>query len=886
LLGDLGWEVIMTAQHEGRHVRFAQTLGRRGVPVLDGAYGDVPTVLSNSEFELAILVTWPVAELYLPYLRRLSPATKILVDSLDLHFLREMRRMLGGGSAPSRLLDEEFLTEFAGEINAYVAADAVLTVSEKEAALLEDASGGGVQALVVPDFEDQQFFATLPSERSGILFFGSYFHSPNVDALDWMLRDILPHLDPELLATHPLYLVGAGLPAELQALARTSPSVRVVGWVPSLDPYLERMRCMVAPLRYGAGTKRKLIQALSAGLPIVTTAVGAEGLELVGGEHALIADDAEELAAALSNVLTNDALAASLACAGHRHLTHRHAWSHARAALARAIETVGSRPPKPALFVEHEAPLDRYNRHSLMAYVRQQSLQVRTSEILRESVPDDARVLVVNDGIDEWLYLDGKTAVPFPRRLSEEPADAGVAAIDRLERERADGADILLLPPTAVGWLNEAPEAAQYLERRFTRLSAEGDTTVIFDLRDERPPVDDVRLIAFYLPQFQRIPEIDAWWGRGASEWINVGKAKPLFPGHEQPRVPTELGYYDLRLPDVREAQAALAREHGIHGFCYYHYWFEGKQLLEQPFEQVLRSGEPDFPFALCWANEPWSRHRDGAEEILQAQTYSREDDLAHIRALLPALADPRAIRIYDKPIFLVYRADTLPHPQRTAELWREEVVRAGLPGVELLAVETVWSEGWDVTRMGFDGSVLFQPHFAQLLRTPKLATGNAAARVFDYSRVWQASEGYSLPPYRHFETVFPGWDDSPRRGEQGIVVAEATPEAYERWLRRKIARARRRSDAEERIVFVNAWNKWGEGCYLEPDDLYGRGYLEATRRALYLDAYDGIDGDDGEDEVDDARRDLVRMMRSALRRVQRSGASMPHSPGSDSNGM
>ena len=867
LLGDLGWAVVMTAQHEGRHTRFARTLGRRGVPVFDGAYSDITAILSSSDFELAILVSWPVAELYLPYLRRLSPTTRVLVDSVDLHFLREMRRILGNSSATPRLLDDDYLTEFSGEINTYVAADAVLTVSEKESALLEDASGGAVQALVVPDFEEQPFFATPPAERSGILFFGSYFHSPNVDALYWMLHDILPRLDPQLLAAHPLYLAGAGLPDELHALARANPSVRVVGWAPSLDPYLERLRCMVAPLRYGAGTKRKLVQALSAGLPSVTTTVGAEGLDLIGECHALIADDAEGMADALSRVLTDDALAARLACAGQDHLSQRHAPAAARTALAHAIATVTSRPPKPALLAEHDAPLDRYRRLSLMSYVRQQSLQVRTNEILRERIPGDAKVLVVNDGIDEWLYLDGKTAVPFPRRLSEEPAGGGVAVIERLERERASGAQLLLLPPTASGWLDEAPEVAQYLERRFRRLSAEADTTVIFDLRDV---VDDVRLIAFYLPQFHPIPENDAWWGKGFTEWVNVAKAKPRFPNHQQPRMPADLGYYDLRLPEVREAQAALAREYGIHGFCYYHYWFAGEQLLQLPFEQVLRSGEPDFPFALCWDNQPWSRGSGGAREILQDQTYSREDDLAHIQALLPALADARAIRIRDKPILLVQRADSLPNPQRTAELWRAEVARAGLPGIELLAVEAIGSEGRDVTRMGFDGAVLYQPRFPHLSLAPKLETGNAAMQVFDYPRAWRALDGHPRPDYRHFETVFPGWDDTPRRGQHGSVVHETTPEEYEQWLRRKVTRARGRSDAEERIVFINAWNKWGHGCYLEPDDLHGCGYLEATRRALYLDARDYRAVDEDRDESDAAEEGLLGTVRAALRDVRK----------------
>src|SRR5215472_10557960 len=166
------------------------------------------------------------------------------------------------------------------------------------------------------------------------------------------------------------------------------------------------------------------------------------------------------------------------------------------------------------------------------------------------------------------------------------------------------------------------------------------------------------RLIAFYLPQYHPIPENDAWWGRGFTEWTNVSRAQPLFPSHYQPQLPADLGFYDLRLPDVRCTQAELARTHGIHGFCYYHYWFQGKRLLGRPFEEVLASGEPDLPFCLCWANEPWSRRWNGRpDDVLQAQEYSLADDQAHIRWLLPALKDRRAIRIDGKPVFIVYQA-------------------------------------------------------------------------------------------------------------------------------------------------------------------------------------------------------------------------------------
>src|SRR5262249_26983694 len=196
----------------------------------------------------------------------------------------------------------------------------------------------------------------------------------------------------------------------------------------------------------------------------------------------------------------------------------------------------------------------------------------------------------------------------------------------------------------------------------------------------------NVRAIAFHLPQFHPIPENDKWWGKGFTEWTNVVKAKPLFPGHYQPHLPADLGFYDLRLPEARAAQAELAADYGIYGFCYFHYWFHGRQLLERPVNEILRTGEPDFPFCLCWANESWSRPWDGGEkEILIEQCYSEADDLAHIRALLPFFLDERYIRVMGCPFFGVYRASKLPDPQRTTDLWRREAVRAGLKGLFLV---------------------------------------------------------------------------------------------------------------------------------------------------------------------------------------------------------
>ncbi len=332
------------------------------------------------------------------------------------------------------------------------------------------------------------------------------------------------------------------------------------------------------------------------------------------------------------------------------------------------------------------------------------------------------------------------------------------------------------------------------------------------------------RLIAFYLPQFHPIPENDEWWGNGFTEWTNVVTAAPLFEGHLQPKLPTNLGLYDLRVPEVREKQAELARAHGIEGFCYWHYWFHGKRLLERPFAEVLASGSPDFPFCLAWANETWSRRWLGEErDILVKQTYSRADDLEHIRWLIPAFADPRYIRVDDRPIFLVYRPGDLPEPEATAELWRSECVRAGLPEPMLLGVISHQDRDW--REIGFDGNVDFEPQLGVL--PGPLEDG---LKIYDYRLARQKMVARQRD-YPFYPCVFVSWDNTPRRGENGIVFINTTPEAFEEGIRGAIDMVSD-SPPDHRLVFLNAWNEWAEGNYLEPDVFTGLEYLEAVRRS------------------------------------------------------
>jgi len=358
-----------------------------------------------------------------------------------------------------------------------------------------------------------------------------------------------------------------------------------------------------------------------------------------------------------------------------------------------------------------------------------------------------------------------------------------------------------------------------------------------------------VRAIAFHLPQFHPIPENDEWWGEGFTDWTNVAKAKPRFAGHHQPHEPADLGFYDLRMPEARAAQAALAKAYGIYGFCYYHYWFNGRRLLEHPVNEIVESGEPDFPFCLCWANENWTRRWDGLEsEILMRQEYGPEDDLQHIRSLLPIFADRRYIRVEGKPLFLVYRASLLPEPRKTIRTWRHEAEKAGLKGLYLARVECHGERG-DPREIGFDAAVEFPPanHGAPRVyrrrwwHLRRLGTAEAGVRenyVHSYGEMAENAMKRREPEYPYYRGVCPGWDNSARRVGEATIFIDGTPEKYERWLMEIAKQARNRmgaveGDAEGPLVFINAWNEWAEGNHLEPCRRWGRAYLEATRRAL-----------------------------------------------------
>jgi glycosyltransferase involved in cell wall biosynthesis len=338
--------------------------------------------------------------------------------------------------------------------------------------------------------------------------------------------------------------------------------------------------------------------------------------------------------------------------------------------------------------------------------------------------------------------------------------------------------------------------------------------------------------IAFYLPQYHPIPENDAWWGKGFTEWTNVVRATPQFHGHEQPHQPSELGFYDLRVPEIREEQARLADEYGIFGFCYYYYWFGGRRLLERPVQEMLDSGSPNFPYCLCWANENWTRRWDGDEaELLLGQSHSPEDDENFIRSLYPYFSDPRYIRVEGRPVVLVYRPAILPNPAETARRWRLRSKRDGHADPYLVAVQ---SFGFgDPRPIGFDAAVEFPPHSIyanNITNQVASASDTFVGNVYDYADMATKAANRTTESYTLFRGVMPSWDNTPRRQSGAHIYFGSSPTIYRDWLAEIAAKAQVELPDDRRFVFINAWNEWGEGCHLEPDLSNGRSYLDATR--------------------------------------------------------
>ena len=350
-------------------------------------------------------------------------------------------------------------------------------------------------------------------------------------------------------------------------------------------------------------------------------------------------------------------------------------------------------------------------------------------------------------------------------------------------------------------------------------------------------PLVNPRIIAFYLPQYHRIPENDAWWGSGFTEWTNVRKARPNFVGHDQPRRPQHEAYYDLSDPLTQVQQSALAKEFGLSAFCYYVYWFGGRRLLERPLDQMIATPAVDFPFCICWANENWTRTWDGRDDqILMAQDHSAESDFQFIVDMMKYLANSRYLRVDGKLVLLVYRADLMPDSRATTARWREEVERRGLGELHLCAIQ-FYGIG-DPEKWGFDAAVEFPPHGwlerENLLDpTPSLVNQSFAGNIFDYAKCVDFALRKQWPPYRWYRGAFPGWDNTPRRQDTPDIFANSSTFQFERWMREILRQTVLLSPPEHQLVFVNAWNEWGEGAVLEPDETSGLHYLQALNSAL-----------------------------------------------------
>ena len=381
---------------------------------------------------------------------------------------------------------------------------------------------------------------------------------------------------------------------------------------------------------------------------------------------------------------------------------------------------------------------------------------------------------------------------------------------------------------------------------------------------------DGVKLVAMYFPQLHSIPENDAWWGKGFTDWDNVRKSQPLFRGHYQPRVPQDLRYYDQSDVATLAWQQDIAKRHGVGGFCHYHYWFDGKQLLEKPTNLMLENKSLDLPFCLAWANETWSRRWDGRDHhILQEQTHKPDPAawMRHFEYLFRCWSDERSIKVDGKPIFLIYRAHRVTQIERMFTMWREESLRRGLPGLYLVCMKQYEFPIPEVLTH-FDAVMQFQPFEA--IYSPDfepLSAGSPAAIVkgrarvlatarllpektqdvlrairyrffsgltfYDYERVWKQilkveREG-GLPC---FPGAFVDWDNTARYVKRARIFRGASPERFSYWFR-KLVEVTAQRPSNERLIFLNAWNEWAEGCYLEPDQHYGTRYLEAVRDAL-----------------------------------------------------
>ncbi|MBU2755760.1 glycosyl hydrolase [Acidithiobacillus sp. CV18-2] len=346
----------------------------------------------------------------------------------------------------------------------------------------------------------------------------------------------------------------------------------------------------------------------------------------------------------------------------------------------------------------------------------------------------------------------------------------------------------------------------------------------------------ETKVLAFYLPQFHRIKENSEWWGPGFTEWTNVVKAKPNYIGHYQPHFPRDLGFYDLSHTETLKEQSELAKAYGIDGFCIYYYWFSGRKLLEKPLQNLLCS-DIDISFCLCWANENWTRTWDGdSKSVLMQQEYRDDDPVRFIESILPYLKDKRYIRVNNKPMLIVYRAKQIPNPKAVFNNWRDIVTHEGLDGLHIVAVE--YHDISTPEEVGADALLEFPPHRfsgpgAKCDFPFHLVNSSFNGEILDYLKIIAQSVNRTVPKFALYRGIMPSWDNTARRQENPSIVHGSSPLLFTYWLRylRCYAATTYQKDKDD-FIFINAWNEWGEGCHLEPDQKYGLQYLEAVRNS------------------------------------------------------
>ncbi len=347
-----------------------------------------------------------------------------------------------------------------------------------------------------------------------------------------------------------------------------------------------------------------------------------------------------------------------------------------------------------------------------------------------------------------------------------------------------------------------------------------------------------IKPIAYYLPQFHPVPENNEWWGTGFTEWRSCTTARPLFPGHHQPKIPGDLGYYDLRLPEVQREQAKLARAHGIHGFCHYFYWFDGRQILERPTELLLANKDIDIGFCLCWANENWTRRWDGQDqEVLLLQRYDTSTFPSFAKTLLKFFEDDRYIKIDGRPLFIIYSPAHVSEIQLLTDTLRKEAKNRGFPDLHIIGAETFVNYGeWeDPRKHGLDGAVEFPPHgtSSDMIYPTHLAAEKFEGCLFDQFSTFVNSAMRPDPDFPLYRCLFPAWDNTPRRDTRASIYVGASPDLFAHWLDHHCQWTERVHARDEQLLFINAWNEWAEGAYLEPDILNGSAFLEALRQTL-----------------------------------------------------